>query len=125
MVLLLSQDNDISTTDVCEWLFANNVPFQRINTNIPNIDKLISANTDKKEVSSFLKHYFNIESGFDYYFSALDHSNHTIFGFFLNYDSIWYRRPFENFKNIKIWINDTFSKEQKLLDSIFLNKKKN
>ncbi len=49
MILILSEQNDITTYKVCEWLYNLSVPFLNIDNNI-NIINIIYINNNKKEI---------------------------------------------------------------------------
>lgn len=121
MNLILSQDSDISTGGVCEWFYAGNIEFQRINVDSIGLDQIDYNKITAEKLSSYLKPYYSLENGYNY---SLSNNNSTdIFGFLGSYHSIWYRRPNMNLKNIQVWLDENSAQSQPLTEKIKINKK--
>ena len=116
MHLILSDNGDISTNEVCEWLYMNNCSFQRI-----NLDTIPDETTESEYSPG---DFTNFQREVNFKISDVEKTNvKSRQGPFLDaYDSIWFRRPDLNISNIKVWENENYSKSEILKAALLSNK---
>lgn len=112
MHLIISEDGDQSTNEICERFYFSNSAFERI-----NID-----NHDLKMNSKFSKVYFKLEELNKINVGKTNLSD-TDFLFDISYHTVWFRRAYLKLNNIDVQ-NYIFPKSKKLTDSLIENKKR-
>jgi ATP-GRASP peptide maturase of grasp-with-spasm system len=108
--LIITEDGDYSSNEVCSWFYKHGVPFKRLNL---DSHKEIDRNSD---LYSYYFNFDNTEISIPYEIKVSDEN------FEKKYSSIWYRRPSFNLENMVM--NQTESGISKfLLSQIRLNQK--
>ena len=122
MNLILSQTNDVSTGEICEWFYSNRIAFQRINVDSINLELVNHDKVTQKELADYMNSFYDLEKGYNYEFC--NDTYEELLGFKHYYKSIWFRRPNINLENISIWVDEKYIDDISFANAIKNNKKK-
>ncbi len=115
MHIIITHNDDNSSTEVCEWFQLAEIDFQRMNLDIVESAKYAKLNEDLNQLLN--KIYFNFQN-----IPTSKIGKDTIGDKFIRINSIWFRRPYAIFPELKNSHSLNYHNDINLSSEIKLNK---